>query len=163
MKKILAVVLLLVTIGLIVFLNSSLNRIYLPTATGYSAKQACSLHLVSGFPLERARAMYIDPLLEPALPVLRVSLDTEQQSAHASLLGLYRQTAVYRPGLGCSLVHDPSTFDASLALPDPDGFQPLSEDVAHRAAHFDEDALEAALDQAFAEPTGGGRNTLAVA
>lgn len=107
--------------------------------------------------------MYIDPLLEPALPVLRVSLDTEQQSAHASLLGLYRQTALYRPGLGCSLVHDPSTFDASLALPDPDGFQPLSEDVAHRAAHFDEDALEAALDQAFAEPTGGGRNTLAVA
>lgn len=163
MRKLLFVLGLFAAIGLIAFLFSPLNRIYLPTATGFSAKQACSLHFLSGFSLERARAMYIDPLLEPALPVLRVRLDMDRREVRASLLGLYRQTAVHRPGLGCTLVHEESDFDRSLAVPERDSFEPLVEDRAHRDARFDEAALEAAIDRAFAEPDGGGRNTLAVA
>lgn len=162
MRKVLITLIVLVAVGLGVFLASPVHRIYLPTATGISAKQACSLHYVSGMPLARARALYIDPLLEPALPVLRVSVDEQQRQARASLLGLYGQTAAYRPGLGCSLVHDESNFDRSLALPNSDLFRPLQMDVAHRRTHFDEAALSSALDAAFAEPAGGGRNTLGV-
>jgi CubicO group peptidase (beta-lactamase class C family) len=162
MRKLFIGLLLLTAIASGVFLASPLNRIYLPTATGYSAKQACSLHFLSGFSLERARAMYIDPLLEPALPVLKLSLDPERREARASLLGLYRQTAVYRPGLGCSLVHEAAEFDRELRVDDPDAFRPLVLDPRHRQARFDVDALDQALEAAFAEPRGSGRNTLAV-
>ena len=162
MRKVLVLLLLLAVIGFAAFLASPLNRIYLPTATGFSAKQACSLHFVSGLSLERARTLYIDPLLEPALPVLRVTLDEERREVRASLGGLYRQTAVHRPGLGCSLVHDASEFDRDLAVPMNKAFEPLAFDRNQRVGHFDEQALEAAIDTAFAEPNGGGRNTLAI-
>jgi CubicO group peptidase (beta-lactamase class C family) len=162
MRKLLIVLAVLVVLGLAAFLASPLNRIYLPTATGISAKQACSLHFVSGLSLERARALYIDPLLEPALPVLRVSVDEGRRQARASLIGLYRQTAVFRQGLGCTLVHDESAFDQSLSVPESGTFDALEEDAAHRTAWFKPGKLEAALDAAFAEPAGAGRNTLAV-
>jgi CubicO group peptidase (beta-lactamase class C family) len=162
MRKILMILIGLALAGLIVFLASPINRIYLPTATGISAKQACSLHFVSGMTLERARALYIDPLLEPAMPVLRVSVDADRNQATASLMGLYRQTAVHRPGLGCTLVHDDDAFDRELSVPEQDAFAPLSPAPAHRAVHFDEAAVEIALDEAFAGPAGSGRNTLAL-
>lgn len=67
MRKIGYLLIVLVIAGGVTFFASPVNRIYLPTATGISAKQACSLHFVSGLPLARARALYIDPLLaEPA-------------------------------------------------------------------------------------------------
>jgi len=160
MRKLLIVLLALLVVGVIVFAASPVHRIYLPSGTGISAKQACSLHFVSRLPVDRARALYIDPLLEPALPVLRIAVDTDRREARTSLLGLYGQTAVFRPGLGCTLVHDEDRFDRDLAVPEPDSFRPLPEDSAHRAARFDDAALTAALDDAFAEP--GGRNTLAV-
>lgn len=162
MRKLLIALFLLMFIASGVFLASPLNRIYLPTATGYSAKQACSLHFLSGFSIERARALYIDPLLEPALPILKVTLDSDRHEARASLMGLYGQTAVYRPGLGCSLVHDASSFDRELRVDDPDAFRSLELDQRHREARFDVDALNQALDAAFSEPRGSGRNTLAV-
>ena len=162
MKKFLIALGVLGLLALVLFLASPLHRIYLPTATGISAKQACSLHFVSGLPLERARALYVDPLLEPALPVLRVSVDDGRGEARASLLGLYGQIAIHRPGLGCTLVHDESAFDRTLAVPEPDRFLPLPEDAGHRAARFDEARLSAALQRAFEEPQGGGRNTLGV-
>jgi hypothetical protein len=160
MRKLLFVLLALLLVGAVVFATSPVHRIYLPTATGISAKQACSLHFVSGFTLERARGLYIDPLLEPALPVLRIAVDRTRREARASLLGLYGQTAAYRPGLGCTLVHDEDRFDRDLAVPEADSFQPLPAAPAHRSARFDEAALATAVDDAFAEP--GGRNTLAV-
>jgi CubicO group peptidase (beta-lactamase class C family) len=163
MRKILLILVGLVLAGLVVFLASPIHRIYLPTATGISAKQACSLHFVSGMTLERARELYIDPLLEPALPVLRMSVDPGRNQARASLLGLYRQTAVHRPGLGCTLVHDGAAFDRALAVPEQGAFSPLEPASAHRAAHFDEVAVETALDDAFAGAGGSGRNTLAIA
>lgn len=162
MRKLLIVLAALVIVGFAVFLASPVNRIYLPTATGISAKQACSLHFVSGMSLERARSLYIDPLLEPALPILRISIDEDRRQARSSLIGLYQQTAVFRDGLGCTLVHDESRFDRSIAVPDSGAFEPLVEDAAHRVAWFEPGALDAALDTAFEEPPGGGRNTLAV-
>ncbi len=45
------------------FFKSPIHQIYLPTATGITVKQVCSLHFISGFTHERAREPYIDPLL----------------------------------------------------------------------------------------------------
>jgi CubicO group peptidase (beta-lactamase class C family) len=143
-----------------VYVNTSvLGRIYLPSGTGITAKQVCSLVFVSGLDPERSQALYTDPLLGPALPLVNVSVDEAAREAQASVLGLaWRQRAVYREGLGCTLVHGSGAFDASLSLParPADTAQP---DAAHRDAHFDAAALDAALDGAFTED---GRNTLAV-
>lgn len=147
--------------GLFLFSRSSTSRIYLPTATGITAKQVCSLHFVSGFSPERARALYVDPLLGDAARF--VSAEVSENEVRSSLLGvLYGQRAVHREGLGCTLVQDGSDFDAGLALPMARGFESMPLDAAHRDAAFDTTILESALDEAFAEPEGGGRNTLAV-
>lgn len=162
MKRIVIALMVLALIaGGLVFTRTGLHRIYLPTATGITAKQVCSLHFVSGFTPERARALYVDPLLGDAARF--VSAKVGENDVRSSLpLGLYGQRAVYRTGLGCTLVHDGRDFDESLALPMDRGFAPMSLNVDHRDARFDTARLDAAIEDAFAEPGGGGRNTLAV-
>ena len=147
-------------IGVAAWLNTSdIGRIYLPSGTGITAKQVCSLHFVSGLDPERARALYISPLLGDADQLVAVTVDEEAQEVRASTLGfLANQRAVYREGLGCTLVHGSGEFnpDANLA---PMIAQPMSLDAIHRDENFDVEALNAALDTAFTED---GRNTLGV-
>ncbi len=142
-----------------VWLNTSTTgTIFLPSGTGLAAKQVCSLHFVTGLEPDRARALYVDPPLGAAMNLVRVRVDQTRREVSAGVLGVgWRQRAVYRDGLGCTLVHGSGAFDASLALPDRPGDEAVI-DIAHRDAHFDADALEAALDAAFTED---GRNTLA--
>jgi len=137
---------------------STIGQIYLPSGTGITAKQVCSLVFVSGLEPERSQALYTDPLLGPALPLVSVSVDEAAREAQASVLGLaWRQRAVYRDGFGCTLVHGSGAFDAALSMPERPA-DSAQIDAAHRDAHFDAAALDAALDAAFTED---GRNTLA--
>lgn len=139
--------------------NSPVGQIYVPSGTGITAKQICSLTFVTGLDPERARALYTDPLLGDAAPLIHVRVNREAETVTASALGIaFRQTAAHREGLGCTLVHDPRAFDAGLSLPlsrEPDI---MALDAAWREVHFDAAGLEAALDLAF---TDDGRNTLA--
>lgn len=162
MKRIVIVLLAVALItGGVFFTRTGLHRIYLPTATGITAKQVCSLHFVSGLTPERARALYLDPLLGDAARF--VSAEVGENDVRSNLLGvLYGQRAVYREGLGCTLVHDGRDFDESLSLPVARDFEPMSLNAAHRDARFDTSLLDAAIEQGFAEPEGGGRNTLAI-
>ncbi|MGP1274791.1 MAG: serine hydrolase domain-containing protein [Caulobacterales bacterium] len=164
MKRVLAVlgsIIVLAVLGGWIFLStSSIGRIYLPTGTGITAKQTCSMMFVSGLDPVRARALYTDPLLGDFASLVRVDIDEEARTVSASALGfLGRQRAVYREGLGCTLVHGSGDFDAALSLPERPA-DTMTVDSAHRDAHFDSNALEAALDAAF---TDDGRNTLGVA
>ncbi|WP_421857519.1 serine hydrolase domain-containing protein [Oceanicaulis sp.] len=139
--------------------QSTWGRIYLPSGAGLTAKQACSLTFVSGLDPERAKTVYVDPLLGPAKNVISLDVDVEARTASSAILGLfYRQTAVFRDGLGCTLVHDRDQFDADLTIPMPPPSELMQVDTAWRDAHFDADALDAAMDDAFIED---GRNTLA--
>ena len=75
MKRIIIALMVLALIaGGLVFTRTGLHRIYLPTVTGYTAKQVCSLHFVSGFTPERARELYIDPLLGGAARLVSAEL-----------------------------------------------------------------------------------------
>ncbi|MFW5661732.1 MAG: serine hydrolase, partial [Oceanicaulis sp.] len=143
----------------IVWLNTSdTGRIFLPTGTGLAAKQLCSLTFVSQLDPERARALYLDPQFGALASLITGSVDEERREARAAVLGaLWRQRAVYREGLGCTLVHGSGAFDPSLSL-EPPAPEPMTLDVAAREAAFDTEALEAAMDVAF---TDDGRNTLA--
>lgn len=139
--------------------QSTWGRIYLPSGAGLTAKQACSLTFVSGLDPERAQTDYIDPLLGPAKSLISLEVDRSARRTTSAIFGVfYRQTAVFRDGLGCTLVHDPDQFDGDLTVPMPPPSALMEMDTAWRDAHFDADALDAALDAAFTED---GRNTLA--
>lgn len=129
----------------------------LAVGTGYAAKVVCSLAHVSGQDPERVVRDYVGYEVAPLGPFLRVEVG--EGGAEASALGLARARAVYRPGLGCTLVAEPggpelapaSGIDAPRpelppALPWPRG--------GAGPAVPAPPAVEAAMDRAFAEPDG---------
>lgn len=143
---------------------SPIGRIYIPSGTGILAKQLCSMVFVSELDADYARSVYLDPLLGGAGGIMAVNLDEEAGTVTAAVGGLFwKQQAVHRDGLGCTLVHGDRSFDPDLAVPPSQDFQPLALDVNHRATHFDVDSLIAAIDGAFDDPANDRRNTLGVA
>ncbi len=153
MKKLLTGILLVIMVAVV--------WRYLPMgahlATGYSAKQLCSGIFVAGLPEEFIVERDILPrmaTLGPALPLLKLETDTGASLTKASFLG-FSSTAQYQPGTGCTLNPLPNGAVANIqrALPKVEAAQ---------AALAPQGALTATLQQAFAEPPGGGRNTLAV-
>ena len=149
----------------VVALNlSPIGQIYLPSATGIVAKQMCSLTWVSGLDPDQARMMYLDPLLGDAGSVMSYRMDEENREVSASLLGLFwTQRAVWRDGLGCTLVHGGHGFDPELEVPIARDFMPMQLDWAHRDAFFDTEALDAAMASAFDKDQADGRGTLGIA
>ena len=149
----------------VVALNlSPIGQIYLPSATGIVAKQMCSLTWVSGLDPDQARTMYLDPLLGDAGSVIGYNMDEENREVSASLLGLFwTQRAVWRDGLGCTLVHGGHGFDPELEVPIARDFMPMQLDWDHRDAFFDTEALDAAMASAFDKDQADGRGTLGIA
>lgn len=84
---------------------------------------------------------------------IRVQVDDERKEVTTRLAGLFENCAVYREGLGCTVLHgdavppalDPRDLPPRLSDPD-DGFAPP------QAVTAQDPALRAAIDQAFAEP-----------
>lgn len=154
----------LIAAGIAALNMSPFGRIYLPSATGIVAKQMCSLTWVSGLDPDQARALYLDPLLGDAGSVLSHSINEEKREVTASLLGLFwTQRAVWRDGLGCTLVHGGHGFDPDLTVPVAHEFEPMALDSAHRDAWFDTAALDAAVAGAFDEDEADSRHTLGIA
>ena len=127
----------------------------LPTfkvATGYTAKVVCSNHYLTGQSIETAMAELPD---NPLVPFLRVSLDDEKQELSATLWGwAAKQKAIYRPGLGCTLLAGKGPFvTESAALPPPEPLDTAQPWPAGEAVEYDPNpALEAVLDDAFTDP-----------
>ncbi|MCP2669753.1 beta-lactamase family protein [Maricaulaceae bacterium EIL42A08] len=145
--------------GGVIWLNTSdIGRIYIPSGIGITAKQACSLSFVSGLDTNTARAMYTAPLLGDIDKHVSVNVDRYAGEVTASVYGLFTQRAIYREGLGCTLVHGNAELDTDTGLL-PLTAEPMSLNAEHRDANFDVAALNAALDAAFTED---GRNTLGV-
>jgi CubicO group peptidase (beta-lactamase class C family) len=123
---------------------------FLGLASGHAAKVAASCVLVGGRDLEAVRAEELAPF-----GFLELTVDRERGLAEASVLGLWRRRAVFRPGLGATLVHDPErALEPASIDPVPglagDGVWPAGERVD--PPPFDEAGLSRALDAAFAEP-----------
>jgi CubicO group peptidase (beta-lactamase class C family) len=134
----------------------------LATGAAVAAKQMCSLVFVSGLPVGRARALYVDPMLRGAGSILRFDVRVASGAVVVTLPGITRQRALHRPGYGCTLQHA-----GQAAMEDPPPAPATSPDLrldtAHRDAVFDRGALEAAVEGAFVQdPAGDALNTLAV-
>ncbi|MEO0437870.1 MAG: serine hydrolase [Pseudomonadota bacterium] len=121
-------------------------------AVGYSAKQLCSGVFVAGLPASFIEERDIAPrmaVLGPLLPLLHLEVDAEAGFSEARLLGVSAR-AVHSSATGCVL-H--GTGAGLPPLPNPE----LNSDAVPVP-----ELLQSAFDDAFAEPSGGGRNTLAL-
>lgn len=75
----------------------------LPVITGYAAKIACSSICVSGRALPGIESQELGSF---PLNLARVSWHPEDSSVSASVFGMATQKAIYRHGLGCTLIND---------------------------------------------------------
>lgn len=138
-------------------------------ATGHTAKNLCSGHFVSGF----SGQQMMDEAIVPASSVLRRTshqFDERNMFVDVTLMGLFKRRAVFAPGIGCTLLA-PGQLERDFAVtpimpfaapsnaPWPAGNGAANRDLA--AVNYD--ALDAAINEAFAEPyLPDRRNTKAV-
>jgi len=128
-----------------------------PVGTGYTAKVLCSAVFVSG--REPADVMATDLEMMQKWPV-RTEVDDKHRTVTASMAGLFRRTAVYREGLGCTLAVGIGGEELRRqTLPEPMPAAPASADFPWPEGEGVDPpiggvpgGIEAALDLAFSEP-----------
>jgi len=134
-----AVVLLAPAVGLVY------ARPLLLTGTGYAAHNACAVSFVA----DRAAASAEDDLPDnPLVPYLRTTVSTETSTATTSILGaLFRQTARYEEGQGCTLRAGFASSSAGADRPSAGGGSAAG---GLAIAPTTDPAIRAAVDAAFA-------------
>ncbi len=121
---------------------------YANIASSYAAKTVCSCVFVSGRGIQSVQAEDLY-----AVPFATTHIDSAQQLVTANVYGFAQATAIYRPGLGCTLVNGLAAAEirqqASPLLP---ALPPDTVALAPLPANVDSLALYRVLDWAFAEP-----------
>ena len=150
--SVVAIVVLLLVIAIVV-----VGRQGAPILTAYTSKVLCSAVFVSGrdpqdvMGEDLAQYGYMD-----------VEVDRNRGSVVASLFGLAERRAVFRPGLGCTLVLGTSEANLRSQVSEIAGPGPADEEDWPRGnltqsrpwpSAIDRAELEKALDSAFQEPT----------
>lgn len=82
----------------------------LKIGTGYAAKMACSCVFLQGRDIEEVKK---DQLYFSVLPQVSVEVDQKNRLVNTSIFGLSGKTAVYKPGLGCILLHGEDNHQVS--------------------------------------------------
>jgi len=136
----------------------------LPVGKGYTAKQLCSFVFTSGLDEDLVRDQFIAPKVEPLPWFWDVRVDHNRQQVYTGdrIFGskVGGATAVYRPGLGCTLLVD-QTAAAVKAIPftpvppptlSPRQPWPLGSGAAERnRPGIDYGQLDTAIASAFTE------------
>jgi CubicO group peptidase (beta-lactamase class C family) len=104
----------LISVSIIGYISFTLWRV-LSIGTAYQAKQFCSGVFVSQRTPESifnrdvlAEIADLPTLEQSIVKSIKVNIDRPQQSVTASIFGLAKHQAIFRPGLGCTLVIDRS-------------------------------------------------------
>ena len=95
----------LAAIATVILFGPRLYRTAL-VGSGYFAQTLCSGVFVSGRPMSDVIATNLAGARFRPLRLFTPTVDEDARQASTALLGLARQTAIYREGLGCTLVHD---------------------------------------------------------
>jgi CubicO group peptidase (beta-lactamase class C family) len=103
-----------ISLGIVGYVSFTLWRV-LSIGTAYQAKQFCSGVFVSQRTPESifdrdvlAEIAGLSTLEQSIVKSIQVNIDRPQQSVTASIFGLAKHQAIFRPGLGCILVIDRS-------------------------------------------------------
>ena len=132
-------------------------------ASGYSAKNICSGHFISGFSAQTV----IDEALSGASSLLSgisFEVDENQKTVETSIYGLFPRRAVFTDGLGCTLLtKDQSSHAHSVAQLPIDKPNAAIDWPLGSASTTQQPALQNILQRAFAEDDPGKpKNTKAV-
>ncbi len=118
---------------------------------GYAAKKACSCHFIAERDVSSIKAQ---DLGNPPLNLAEIQIDTASRTASSSVFGMAARTALYRDGLGCTLlnqtklspINQTSTPPAvNDTLPWPYG----SLEAPKKKTGFSESKLQEAIAYAF--------------
>lgn len=86
----------------------------IPAGNGYSALELCSRTLLSKQSLELVRTRYVEPKVAPLPSIWKLDAGPTAVSVRTGLPGLENpRTAIYREGLGCTIV-PPGSTEAEL-------------------------------------------------
>lgn len=135
------------------------GRPLLRLATGSTSEGLCDAAFVSQVDPESVFREQHVPLMHGIGWAIRWQVDRARHEVRASVLGAFGARAVYRPGLGCLLMH------GNGPVPEAAGFAPtpIASPYPDHAVAPDDPAIRAAIDRAFAEPDPAHpRNTKAV-
>ena len=143
----------------------------IPAGTGYTAFDMCTRAFVTGQPRARVRRGYIAPEVQPLPWVWSIAIGRDTVSVVSRLPGFAgRRVALFRPGLGCTIVPPGTSIAAVRAQPftrnpspPPSAASwPAGEGAAELSA--DHARLTAIADRVFGEtPTSPGETTDTVA
>jgi len=141
-------------------------------AERYVAKNICTGIFVSGYQQQKLINDYILPMMPPAAPYWKITVDHEAKSVHVAdkIFGeRFAADALYQPPLGCVLQFDRSAELLRNAVPPahpsaslPAAEWPLGELTAAEQPGVDYPALERAVDEMFAETPDNKKQTTAV-
>ncbi|GJM33385.1 MAG: serine hydrolase [Saprospiraceae bacterium] len=154
---------------LLIFVFFLVLKPRLPIGTGYVAKNLCSCVFVA----ERdAETSISDDLDFSLLPYAKSMVNYEEKSVMSSLWGMATNKAIYREGLGCTLVADLLESDIrqqslpsvrAVAAPADSLYWPQGEKMADTLPEtIDPVALKKAIDLAFMPVAGGGARGVVV-
>ncbi|MBL7841348.1 MAG: serine hydrolase [Cyclobacteriaceae bacterium] len=153
-KKIIGLFILIVSIGVAVYYASQA----FPIITGYGAKNLCSCAYLSG----RSQQSVLDNELSAfPLSLGTFELHPEDSSATATVFGFAEHKAIYRKGLGCTLINEMTEeelrkqkFNLPKTLPNQDSIAwPMGNLVRDTVIQgIDYALLNKTVEDAFAEP-----------
>ena len=126
--------------------------------SAYFAKTLCSGLFVKGW--DRGTVVKTDVLADRpwGLDTFQVHVDRERRLVTVSVYGRLSRSALYRPGLGCTLVNDTTVDELLVQVQDFDPGRTASAEVswpangADATPGYDTDKLRRAIDAAFDEP-----------
>ncbi|PSM50520.1 serine hydrolase [Chroococcidiopsis sp. CCALA 051] len=149
-----------ISLGIVGYISFTLWQV-LSIGTAYQAKQFCSGVFVSQRTPESifnrdvlAEIAGLSTLEQSIVKSIQVNIDRPQQSVTASILGLAKHQAIFRPGLGCTLVIDRSVQELrsqaqQLNLTPQQDRRWLTEKTNQLPPEINQKQLTAAMDWIF--------------
>ncbi len=155
-KKLIKRTLLVVLIAVVTYAISYAWRAF-PIMSGYSAKDMCSCVMLAGRNPEDVRK---NELSSFPLSLVKTEVSYEDSSATSTVFGLAKQKAIFRKGLGCTLVVQMTEQEfrnqkialATKPAVNQDSTTWPTGNLNSDTAFAKHEELETILDSAFAEP-----------
>lgn len=144
-RKIIYAILLVVLVGLVYVGNFAIQYAYI--GSSYNAKTVCSCMFVSGRDLENIKTEELY-----AVPFSTIKVDEINKAVSANIYGLAETKAIYRKGLGCTLVNELSEEEIKKqpSVPSADTLTEKLTTVTDFTG-IDKIALEKSINETFQE------------